>query len=417
MATVSLLIKATTKTPKGKAVPIYVRLQDTIHLDIMTKSKYSILPEDWNKQKQQPKSLKTDYFKNLNTDLQDLKTDLLRHYNNNGSLFITTAWLKEYLHPVEKEADKPVEFIDYFTKYINDKTPHVAVNTIKKYNVIKNMLLKYEQHLKTKILIKEVGTDFQKSFEAYSVKNGYAKNTITMQIRMIRNLCQRAARGGAEVSNDIENIQTTYEKVDNIYLSFEEIERLKKPKLSTYHENARDWLIISCYTGQRVSDFMTFKKEKIRKEKNRKGEPVNLIEFTQKKTGKIMTLPLNKDVMEIVDRLGDFPYPISETKYNSYIKAICKKAGIVKKVLGAKKVLIGKEKDGRNKYRKQAGLYPKHELVSSHIGRRSFATNYYGKIPTSLLIAATGHSTEAMFLTYIGKSSSDRAMELADWFK
>ncbi len=54
--------------------------------------------------------------------------------------------------------------------------------------------------------------------------------------------------------------------------------------------------------------------------------------------------------------------------------------------------------------------------VTSHIGRRSFATNNYGKIPTSLLISATGHSTEQMFLEYIGKTDTQKAMQLADYF-
>ena len=35
--------------------------------------------------------------------------------------------------------------------------------------------------------------------------------------------------------------------------------------------------------------------------------------------------------------------------------------------------------------RKENGIFEKWELVTSHIGRRSFATNNYGKIPTSLI--------------------------------
>jgi hypothetical protein len=50
------------------------------------------------------------------------------------------------------------------------------------------------------------------------------------------------------------------------------------------------------------------------------------------------------------------------------------------------------------------------------VGRRSFATNFYGKIPTTYLIYITGHSTEAMFLNYIGKSNKDLALEVSDYF-
>ena len=43
-------------------------------------------------------------------------------------------------------------------------------------------------------------------------------------------------------------------------------------------------------------------------------------------------------------------------------------------------------------------------------------SNNYGKIPTSFLMCMTGHSTEKMFLTYIGKSNKDIAMELTNYF-
>lgn len=42
------------------------------------------------------------------------------------------------------------------------------------------------------------------------------------------------------------------------------------------------------------------------------------------------------------------------------------------------------------------------------IGRRSFASNFYGKIPTPLLMEATGHSTEQMFQRYISSTNTER---------
>ena len=45
----------------------------------------------------------------------------------------------------------------------------------------------------------------------------------------------------------------------------------------------------------------------------------------------------------------------------------------------------------------------KHVLTAS-MGRRSFATNYYGKVPTAYIKTITGHATEAMLLKYIGKA-------------
>ena len=147
----------------------------------------------------------------------------------------------------------------------------------------------------------------------------------------------------------------------------------------------------------------------IRYEKNKEGILKPLIEFTQVKTDKIMTIPLHKKIMEILKkRNGDFPKKISDQKYNEHIKKVCKAAKIEEPTRGVKFDHTTKKKVEKD--------YEKWELVSSHIGRRSFATNNYGKIPTSFLMYITGHTTEAMFLTYIGKSNKDIAMELTSYF-
>jgi integrase len=205
------------------------------------------------------------------------------------------------------------------------------------------------------------------------------------------------------------------EKVESIYLTFDELEKIEKTNYSDILENAKDWLIISCNTGQRISDFMRFKKEMIRYERNKKdGMLKPLIEFTQKKTDKIMTVYLNKKVIEILDkRKGEFPASISHQKYNKRIKEVCMLAEINQITKGSKTLPF--EKNSR-KFRKQDGTFEKWELVTSHIGRRSFASNYYGEIPTNYLMNITGHSTEDMFLKYIGKSNKDTAMEISNYF-
>ena len=127
-----------------------------------------------------------------------------------------------------------------------------------------------------------------------------------------------------------------------------------------------------------------------------------------------MTVPLHSMVLDILKkRGGQFPYQISDQKYNEHIKELCKIAGLTQKVKGSKKTETAPDS---KQYRKETGTFEKWELVTSHIGRRSFASNFYGKIPTSFLIYVTGHTTEVMFLNYIGKSNKDMAIEMAKYF-
>ena len=109
------------------------------------------------------------------------------------------------------------------------------------------------------------------------------------------------------------------------------------------------------------------------------------------------------------------PYKISVHKFNTYIKEICKLAGINEMIHGGKIIVTEKGK-GRTQKRKIDGIYPKHELLSSHVCRRSFASNLYGVLSTALIMSITQHSQEKMLLNYIGKDSSDYAQQIADFY-
>lgn len=61
-------------------------------------------------------------------------------------------------------------------------------------------------------------------------------------------------------------------------------------------------------------------------------------------------------------------------------------------------------------------LVEKWQAITSHIGRRTFATNFYGRIPTPLLMEATGHSTEQIFMKYINAFDKERIILLGNHF-
>ena len=60
--------------------------------------------------------------------------------------------------------------------------------------------------------------------------------------------------------------------------------------------------------------------------------------------------------------------------------------------------------------RKELGIFPKYELICAHDLRRSFATNYFGKVETPILMPITGHPKETTFLSYIGANLNKDAM-------
>ena len=353
----------------------------------------------------------------VNTELNKIENHILKAFHDSDPETIDKAWLKNqldlYYNPPKKTIALPKALLAYFDFYLKQRKNELANQTLRNYKVVRRLIEKYEKNTGKSINIIDVDAAFKTNFEAFCLKKGYSINTIARAIHTIKSVCKHAMYNGIEISSQLDRIKLKEVKVDKIYLTFDElaaIEKLNKGKINDSLLNARDWLIISCYTGQRVSDFMRFRKEHIRIEEGK-----HLIEFTQKKTGKIMTVPLHPKVLKILKkRGGKFPRSISSQKYNDYIKQVCAKAEINEKQKGSK--LIKVKDDAKFPYRKQIGEYEKWELVTSHIGRRSFATNFYGQIPTSFLIYVTGHQTEQMFLNYIGKSNKDIAMELTKYF-
>ena len=317
-----------------------------------------------------------------------------------------TDTLNSYYNPptTKEEVKIPDTLIKYIEYYQTARKNELSNNSIKKIKVVKRKL---ERFSNKPILIKDIDLNFVTELKTHLTKEGYAPNTITRDIRYLKTFCNHAKYNGIETSYQLEKVQAKYIPTESIYLTPSEIdliESCKTKQLPEHLENARKWLLISCYTGQRISDFLRFSMDIVRYEQNKP-----LIEFTQQKTGKIMTVPLSSKAIAI---LKENPLKISDQRYNDYIKLVCEEAGITQLVKGSKKVEI--EEDS-GVYRKKEGMYKKCELVSSHIGRRSFATNNYGKIPTSFLKYVTGHTTESMFLEYIGKSNKDIALELSNY--
>lgn len=417
-------IKDKPKDIKNSAYFIYgpsqIEVEKKYWLELHTKNDF---PNYKDIEKQNfVKTLKETQYQ-INNKIDALRSHLLNSFNQIDEdevlNLVNKKWLQKQIQffynppKTKQQADQaklPTELISYIDFYIEYRKNEISEPLRKKNNVVKNKLIRFQKQLKTTLLIKDVDDKFKNNFVDYCTVQGYSQNTMQRELVMIKTFCKHARFLGLEVHPQMESLRLDRQKVQSIYLSFKEISQIEKTAdLPDYLENAKDWLIISCYLGQRVSDFLKFTSDMIRYEDGN-----TLLEFTQQKTKKVMTIPVHKKVIEILNkRNGEFPRQITDVNYNLYIKKVCKKAELNEMVSGSKKVETAPKS---KQYRKESGIYEKHELVSSHIGRRSFASNFYGQIPTTFLIYITGHSTEQMFLSYIGKSNKDLAKEAFKYF-
>lgn len=436
MATVNFLYRST-KSSANLTVRLLYRFNDKDFV-IGANTKFEVVKEYWfanhvpDRKTKKIKSSKDAQIMNerirVSTELNRIENYILKAFNSANPKIISKEWLQNqidhYYNP-NQDVTIPVNLIDYIDFYIDYRKNDIKEASRKKFIVIKHKLERFQAYRKKEILIIDVNDSFKNEFVNYLIKEKYSQNTMQRELVFIKSFCKHARFLGLETSPQLDSLRLEREKVEKIYLSFEELEKIEnieKGKLSDSLENAKDWLIISCYMGQRISDFLNFTKNQVRVENGN-----HLIEFTQKKTGKNMTIPLLPKVLEILEkRNGDFPYKIADQNYNDFIKLVAEEAGITQIIKGSKKTAFktGKKivaKNGKTIdetiIRRENGFFRKCELVTSHIGRRSFATNYYGDVPTPYLISMTGHSSEAMFLNYIGKSNKDLAIGILDFIK
>ena len=416
MATVKFYIRS-----KKNPTNIYVRLTINRENYFRRKTNYFIDPYYWNAKKGMPKNSEIE-FKNLGIKLEKLATGIKENYNDavEKGVDLSNEWLQEQINIIQgkvKITDSHrltnciQEYIDYLPRKIKrDGTRSVALSTIKKYRTLKVKIEEFEKYSKKKIVVKDVGLKFIDELDNYFTKvDGLNGNTTGRYIKFVKTVCIWAGKKGIVTNSQLKEIKGFTVNAPKVVLSFDELEKIENTSFERDSlKNAADWLIIGCYIGQRVSDLLTLTKNNIIIKNG-----VEFIELTQKKTGKYVLIPLHYKVNEILNkRNGDFPYYISDVKFNIHLKDVCRLSGIDEPIEGGKMV----KNETTKKTRKIFGTFPKHELISSHVCRRSYATNFYGEMPTSWLITITAHSTEKQFLEYVGKPAIDTAQQIAEFF-
>ncbi len=416
MAVINYLVKG-----KNNMSNILLRFQNGRNFDLVASTDLKVNPKNWSKPKQKVRLIANESSKDkTNIHLINLKHYILKEFNNDNAKGnnIDTNWLKNniavfFKRPTsDKETDK-IYFAPFIKKYIEQaptrfikgKGKPVSKSTITKYNTTLKKLEKYEKTYKTKIKLSGLDLSFYNKFVRYLSKTEKMNsNTIGKYIRTIKSIARDAKLQGLQVHEHIDHPKffapTT--KVTDIYLKNKEINTIFNHNFSENErlDNARDLFIIGLRTGLRISDFLQLQQTNIKE---------GYIEIETKKTGQNVVIPMHPQVKEILKKRDGFPNKISDQKFNLYIKEIAKKVGLTQKIEGSK---INPETK-----RKQKGVYPKHELVTSHICRRSFASNLYGKLPNMVIMAITGHQTEAQFLKYIKITPKENAQKLQEYWQ
>lgn len=396
------------KTKKYQHYHITLKIRESIGVFKFIETPLIIMPEEWDDHKQSPGNLYNEKSKIINKKLNRIKIEITSYFldlEETGKA-ISTSFVKQLIKRICENSSlnfKPESLLFYMHDYIKNRQHILAVSTYRRYIVFLNLFERFEAYRLKSILLEDINSNLTKEFYEFGRIEKYSENTLSRSINFVRTILNDLEKKGFNTSvNQVESPKKSNEQIA-VILSESELLTIENASVSERLAAAKDWLLISCYTGQRISDFMRFKSDMI---KDVGG--CRCLSFIQQKTKKKILLPLHPVVEEVLSRnKSNFPVKIPIEKYNVQIKEIVKTAGINDTVM----VNI------RQGHRSRHLSVPKWKAVSSHIGRRSFATNFYGKIPTSLLIEATGHSSEAMFQKYVNRLNEEHIKELSGYFQ
>ncbi len=399
-------LKSQTKTP------LKIRLVVGRNCSLEMKSGKFVSPIDWNKERGVPIDRKTKEcteFKNkINALRSYIETKL--EASEKANEIINLEWLAKHVDifngkiPKEKEEALASNFLtDHIQKYIelaptkkvrNKSSLGLAPNTIIKYKSFLNMIIRYEKVIKKRIVFKELDKRFYNNFINWLlVKEKYSLNYAGKQIDNLKTMCSDAIGYEIEVNNYYNKMQSFKEDDEDRYIvtfSFEEIEIIHNTVMPNESlENTRKWMILGFEIGQRGNDLMAIDKKNITSE----DEDGNIyLEVYQQKTKKWVNVALiNPNAINILQ--NNFPYPIAIQNLNENMKKVAEICGFSEQTAG--------KKFNAETGRKEFGVYPKHELTTSHTLRRSFSTNWHQLMETSIIMEITGHTKEEQFREYI----------------
>ena len=422
MATVNFRLRS----KANKNVSIKVRLSIDRNNVFELNTSFSINPKDWSETTGLPKQTNPEN-KILSSNLKKLDSFITKNLNTDlgNGILIDSNWLELKINDCFNrviKTDKGIltNHIQYIidnanTRKVKNKIG-LSPSTIKNYNLFKNIILEYQKKIKKQIQFVEITKPFVDKFTNWLINTKkYSTNYAGKQLEILKTVCIDAEKNEIPVTPYSKIIPFFRESDKDRYiqtLSFDELELIKNIDLSDREQlnrfkkdnpeltknlsitpeslnNVRNWILLGCEIGQLGGDLLEITNENIRY--NGKNY---YIDITQQKTNKSVTIGIiAPHVIDIIE--NNLPKKIPHQKLNEYAKVICKLAGIDAVVKGTKL--------NTDTNRKELGNYPKYELISSHCFRRSFASNYYKKIPTAVLIGITGHSKESLFLTYINK--------------
>jgi site-specific recombinase XerD len=376
--------------------------------DIKRSVKRKILPAEWDFESQRP-SKDRKLLRYLD-DIEDSISDLKSHCRHSGTVIscdLAKGTLDTILQDTGKKRGLTTRnmFTDFRTISTgmrngtvltpDKKKKRYAESTILQFESSTNIIEEFFTEKKLSTNIELVTMDTYDAFFVWCHGRNLSNNYIGTLIKRWKILAKISRKNGWHTNMifQSEDFVKITEETDDIFLTDEKIQAIAKTNVGLPgYDIARDWFVLDCYLGLRVSDLLKITKDDF------EG---NFFQLINKKTGAKVVIPINPTVRRIIKRYKGLPPAISDSTLNEYIKVVARKSGLKAKFIY--KVTKGGIL--------QIFHYQEWEMVSAHTCRRTFITNLCRKgIPPLQVMMLAGIEDYDTLMRYFKQS----AMEVAE---
>lgn len=373
----------------------------------------TILPQFWDKDRQRVKINRAEpnYHIKANELLDEISAKIIEIYRDFGMGCISSDALELELayrmgwkaRPKPKEGKKAPTFFEFIEQFCKEREGGKR-GTEKVLRTWATLLKQFSKERYRRLIdFNEVDATFFADFKkwCYKAPRKHSINYFAKGATILRQFMREAERRKLHSNRDYQYFTERKVQTTQIALTFGELETLAALDLADRPgvALARDLFLIGAYTGLRFSDFTRIRPEMV--ETMEGGKILNL---TTQKTGTAVAVPLLPIADAILQRYNFAPPKLTNQTMNRHLKELGKAGG-----LAAKMIVINTAGGTRNDETRE-----KWELLSTHVARRSFATNFYRMgIPAAKLMLITGHKTEAQFMQYIKIGGKQNAVDLA----
>ncbi len=357
-----------------------------------------VAPDDWDQagQKLRPKAtadVKADTvaLSELQARIDRIVKDYFGRFGEQPSIEYVTSVFSDEAAPAKLALTPVVEtaLLAFFDEFVTLKTPMWSVNTVRMFNTLRNHLTSMQAADGKVITFTSVDSAFIGRFQRHLLAKGHKNTTVSKQLTNFKVVLNHFVKEGVNQNlrfRDFSAGKRTNPGRIVIALTAEEFKAVRDLDLSGSKRLAqvRDLFVLSCLTGLRYSDFTTIKPSDV------KGGTLRVVTH---KTQQALDVPLNATAREILARSGGQLPRISNQKYNDYIKEV----GTMVPALAEEVTVVHYYGSRREEH-----VVPKHALLSSHTGRRTFATMMMAAgVPAPAIMRITGHTSLQVFFRYV----------------